>query len=276
MDVVIAAEDAGLYRDAFGVMPPGGFPEAFLEPVDDALERLLLRYARSHGPFTTGDVVGRYGLESDAVEILLATLENRDLLVRGELRPGGTEREWCDPDVLRRIRRASLAVLRREVEPTEQVALGRFLPAWHGIDRKATLREALVPLQGLAIPVSLWETEILPRRVLGRDHDVHPADTPAERAPLADEGLREPRVELTGAKLSTAAQEIVQVVRVPRDRAERSLDVCERAGIDQIPKLLLPEELAEELSVERQRLRAALCSGRVVRVHVGRDVVEEQ
>ena len=167
VEVVIAAEDAGLYRDAFGVMPPGGFPESFLEPVDDALERLLLRYARSHGPFTTGDVVARYGLEPDAVEILLATLENRDLLVRGELRPGGVEREWCDPDVLRRIRRASLAVLRREVEPTEQEALGRFLPAWHGIDRKATLREALVPLQGLAIPVSLWETEILPRRVPG-------------------------------------------------------------------------------------------------------------
>ena len=109
----------------------------------------------------------RYGLEPDAVELLLAALETRDLLVRGELRPGGVEREWCDPDVLRRIRRASLAVLRREVEPAEQVALGRFLPAWHGIDRKATLREALVPLQGLAIPVSLWETEILPRRVPG-------------------------------------------------------------------------------------------------------------
>jgi ATP-dependent Lhr-like helicase len=166
-DAVIAVEDAGLYRDAFGVMPPGGLPESFLEPVDAALERVLLRYARSHGPFTTGAVAARYGLEPEVVEILLATLENRDLLVRGELRPGGIEREWCDPDVLRRIRRASLAVLRREVEPTEQVALGRFLPAWHGIDRKATLREALVPLQGLAIPVSLWETEILPRRVPG-------------------------------------------------------------------------------------------------------------
>ena len=73
--------------------------------------------------------------------------------MRGELRPGGTEREWCDPDVLRRLRRASLAALRKEVEPAEQAALGRFLPSWHGIDRRATLREALVPLQGLALPV---------------------------------------------------------------------------------------------------------------------------
>ena len=167
VDVVIAAEDAGLYRDAFGVMPPGGLPESFLEPVDDPMDRILLRYARSRGPFTTRDAASRFALEPGVVEGLLAVLEARDLLVRGELRPGGVEREWCDPDVLRRIRRASLAVLRRQVEPAEQAALGRFLPSWHGIDRRATLREALVPLQGLALPVALWESEILPRRVPG-------------------------------------------------------------------------------------------------------------
>jgi ATP-dependent helicase Lhr and Lhr-like helicase len=164
---LIAAEDAGLYRDAFGVMPPGGLPEAFLEPADDARERVVLRFARACGPFTTGELARRYALDPPAVEALLAVLEARDLLVRGELRPGGTEREWCDPDVLRRIRRATLASLRREIEPAEQAALGRFLPGWHGIDRKASLREALVPLQGLALPVSLWESEILPRRVPG-------------------------------------------------------------------------------------------------------------
>ncbi|HET9938922.1 MAG TPA: DEAD/DEAH box helicase, partial [Gaiella sp.] len=166
-DAVIAAEDAGLYRDALGVMPPGGLPETFLEAVDDAFDRLLLRIARGRGPFTTREVAARYGLDASLVEEALAGLEARDQLVRGELRPGGVEREWCDPDVLRRIRRASLAVLRRQVEPAEQAALGSFLPGWHGIDRRATLREALVPLQGLALPVSLWETEILPRRVPG-------------------------------------------------------------------------------------------------------------
>jgi ATP-dependent helicase Lhr and Lhr-like helicase len=164
---LIAAEDAGLYRDAFGVMPPGGLPEAFLGPVDDARERVVLRFARARGPFTTGDLARRYMLDQAEVEALLAALEARDLLVRGELRPGGTEREWCDPDVLRRIRRATLASLRREIEPAEQAALGRFLPGWHGIDRKASLREALVPLQGLALPVSLWESELVPRRVPG-------------------------------------------------------------------------------------------------------------
>src|SRR5204862_3275128 len=124
----------------------------------------VLRYARGRGPFTTAEATARFGRD---VEPILQELERREELVRGELRPGGTEREWCDPDVLRRLRRASLAALRREVEPAEQAALGRFLPHWHGTDRRVTLREALVALQGLSLPVSLWESEVLPRRVPG-------------------------------------------------------------------------------------------------------------
>jgi ATP-dependent Lhr-like helicase len=146
-------------------MPPGGLPEAFLEPGEEPVRSLLARFARGRGPFTTAEAAERFGLDSDTVEGQLHALEAEEKLVRGELRPGGKEREWCDPDVLRRIRRASLAALRKEVEPAEQAAFGRFLPGWHGIDRRASLREALVPLQGLALPVSLWETEVLPRRV---------------------------------------------------------------------------------------------------------------
>ncbi len=164
-DAIAATEDAGLARDALGAMPPGGLPEAFLAPVDEALATLLTRFARSRGPFTTGEVASRYGLADALVETVLGGLERRERLVRGELRPGGSEREWCDPEVLRRLRRATLARLRREVEPAAQEALGRFLPSWHGIDRAGSLREALVPLQGLALPVGLWESEVLPRRV---------------------------------------------------------------------------------------------------------------
>ncbi len=163
-EALVAIEDAGRYRDALGVMPPGGLPEAYLEGGPDSLRQLVARYARGRGPFTTAEANERFGVD---VEADLRALEREDRLVRGELRPGGSEREWCDPEVLRRLRRASLAVFRREVEPAEQAALGRFLPAWHGIDRRATLREALVPLQGLALPVSLWESEVLPRRVPG-------------------------------------------------------------------------------------------------------------
>ncbi len=167
----IDAADAGLYRDALGAAPPGGLPAAFLEDVPDALTKLVRRYAATHGPFTTEDLRARYGVDAGAS---LAALERDGTLVRGELRPGGSGREWCDPEVLRRVRRASLAVLRKEVEPVEQRALARFLPAWQGVDRWAggtgsgagvdRLREILVPLQGLALPPDVWERDVLPRR----------------------------------------------------------------------------------------------------------------
>ena len=165
----LASEDAGLYRDALGAVPPGGLPGVFLEEVDEPLSRLARRYARTHGPFTTREPTDRYGLDFGPV---LRELERGGQLVRGELRPGGSEREWCDPDVLRRLRRASLASLRKEVEPAEQRALARFLPDWQGVDGAPPggagvdrLREMLVPLQGLALAPEVWERDVLPRRV---------------------------------------------------------------------------------------------------------------
>lgn len=165
----IAAEDAGLYRDALGAVPPGGLPATFLEEIEEPLARLARRYARTHGPFTTREVSDRYALDLGPV---LRELERAGDLVRGELRPGGSEREWCDPEVLRRLRRASLATLRHEVEPAEQRALARFLPEWQGVDRAPPggagvdrLREILVPLQGLALAQEVWERDVLPRRV---------------------------------------------------------------------------------------------------------------
>jgi ATP-dependent Lhr-like helicase len=164
----VAADEAGLYRDALGTMPPGGLPEAFLESVPDALRELVARYARTHGPFTTGQLHARYGIDTAAV---LRELERSGDLVRGEIRPGGVERDWCDVEVLRRLRRASLAVLRKEIEPAEQRRLAAFLPSWQGVDRHSgagagvdRLREILVPLQGLALPAEIWERDVLPRR----------------------------------------------------------------------------------------------------------------
>lgn len=174
-DRYIAAEDAGLYRDALGVPPPPGLPAGFLEERPDAMETMLSRYARTHGPFPTAWVKERYG--ADPVPAL-KQLEAGGALVRGEIRPGGTEREWCDAEVLRRIRRASLAHLRQEVEPADGAAYARFLASWQGIDRHRPLRrdarpgagtdrlrEILVPLQGVALTQSVWENDVLPRRL---------------------------------------------------------------------------------------------------------------
>jgi ATP-dependent Lhr-like helicase len=165
----IAAEDAGLYRDALGTPAPGGLPDSFLEPVEDAMTNLVRRFARSHGPFPTARLAARYGIDPLAA---LRALERKGELVRGELLPGGTDREWCDAEVLRRVRRASLAHLRKEVEAADRSELARFLPSWQNVDAHRAagagidrLREALVPLQGVALTPKVWERDILPRRV---------------------------------------------------------------------------------------------------------------
>src|SRR5206468_8203624 len=83
---LLAVEDAGRYRDALGVMPPSGLPDAFLGGGPDSLRQLVVRYARGRGPFTTREANEVFGID---VEPVLHELLTKDELVRGELRPGG-------------------------------------------------------------------------------------------------------------------------------------------------------------------------------------------
>ncbi len=176
----IAMEDVARYRDAVGVQPPSGVPFAFLGPTTAALDGLLARWARTHGPFLPPEPALRWGLPIGIVEDTLERMLAAGVVLRGEFRPGGAEREWCDPDVLRQLRRRSLARLRREVEPVEPAALARFLAGWQGVapavERTAPLRgsaalerlaEVVDQLSGLAMPASVLERDILPARVPG-------------------------------------------------------------------------------------------------------------
>lgn len=167
----IAAEDAGLYRDALGTVPPSGLPDSFLLAPEAPLEQLLKRYARHHGPFLTKDPAQRFGLRDAQVEPALAVLEAGGTLVRGEIRPGGATLEWCDAEVLRRLKRLNLARLRDDVAAVDAPTLALFLPRWHGLDdaRQGVerLTDAIGQLQGLPLPWSLLSTTVLPRRVAG-------------------------------------------------------------------------------------------------------------
>ena len=167
----IAAEDAARYRDALGCALPLGLPRAFTDPVPMPLESLVARYGRTHAPFLTDDVARRLGVPTPRIVGALTALEQQERLVRGEFRPDGSTREWCDVDVLRQLRRRSLAALRREVEPVEQDAYARFLVQWHDIpsERRGldTLVEALGLLQGAALVASQLESDVLPGRVRG-------------------------------------------------------------------------------------------------------------
>ncbi|HVM27768.1 MAG TPA: ATP-dependent helicase [Mycobacteriales bacterium] len=165
-----AVEDAGRLQDALGVALPVGVAEAFTEPVRDPLGDLVSRYARTHGPFVPADVAARFGLGVAVVDAALARMSASGRVVHGEFRPGGTGLEWCDAEVLRTLRRRSLAKLRKEVEPVAPDALARFLPAWQGLGRQGGrgldgLLRAVEQLQGAPVPASALESLVLPSRV---------------------------------------------------------------------------------------------------------------
>lgn len=180
----IPMEDAGRYRDALGVSPPLGVPEAFLKQSEAPLDGLVARYARTHTPFLAADVATRWGIPESLVREALQQLESSGAIIHGNFRPGGHEREWCEPEVLRSMRRRSLARLRREVEPVGHDAFARFLLAWHRIhpigeaeegNRQSTidnrqldlLRDALSRIEGYPIPASVLERDVLSARIPG-------------------------------------------------------------------------------------------------------------
>ncbi|BCW65718.1 DEAD/DEAH box helicase [Arthrobacter sp. NicSoilB4] len=201
-----AVEDAARLRDALGVPLPMGVPLAFIEPVADPLGDLVSRYARTHGPFTSAEAAARLGLGVAVVGTALKRLAADGRVVEGEFRPHAAPSapapddeagdgdaaaataaapaapslagvsEWCDADVLRKLRRRSLAALRAEVEPVDAAAYGRFLPAWQNVRvpgkrGQSALRgldgiiTAVDQLSGVPIPASAWEPLILASRV---------------------------------------------------------------------------------------------------------------
>jgi ATP-dependent Lhr-like helicase len=170
---LIAAEDAARYRDGLGIPLPPGLAAALLEPVAHPVLELVRRYARTHGPFTLREAAERFALDTEAVENALKQLAIEGRVLEGGFRPGGLHREWCDAEILRQIRRKSLAKLRREVEPVEQHTLARFLTHWQGVlapRRTGTahldaLLDAIESLQGAPLPASLLESSILPARI---------------------------------------------------------------------------------------------------------------
>ncbi|GAA2670880.1 Lhr family helicase [Actinoplanes palleronii] len=165
----VGIDDAGRYRDALGVALPVGIPEAYLEPLADPLGDLVARYARTHGPFLAATCAARFGLGVFVVEQALKRLSATGRVTSGEFSPDGAGTEWCDAEVLRMLRRRSLAALRREIEPVPPKTLAAFLPRWQQVGGNArgveALAAALEQVQGVAVPASAWERLVLPARV---------------------------------------------------------------------------------------------------------------
>ncbi|MBV8631427.1 MAG: DEAD/DEAH box helicase [Silvibacterium sp.] len=166
---LIAVEDAARYRDGLGIPLPPGIAASLLEPVKAPVLELVRRYARTHGPFTAQEAGQRFGLYVQVIESALHKLVLDGRVVEGGFRPAGVHREWCDAEVLRQIRRKSLAKLRKEIEPAEQQMLARLETHWQGVLQKRRGLDALLDtienLQGAPLPASLVESAILPARL---------------------------------------------------------------------------------------------------------------
>jgi ATP-dependent Lhr-like helicase len=165
-----AVEDVARLRDALGVQPPPGVPHVFLEPVEDPLADVIGRYARTHGPFTVVEAADALAIPTGIVETVLHQLETKGRVDVGAFRPGGQGREWIDREVLRRLKRRSLAVLRREIEPVTPASLAAFTVTWQGVRDEPprgdhALSEAVGRLTGAIIPASVLERDVLASRV---------------------------------------------------------------------------------------------------------------
>ncbi|MGH3417860.1 MAG: Lhr family helicase, partial [Actinocrinis sp.] len=175
-----AIEDAGRLRDALGVPLPVGIPEAFTEPVLDPLGDLMARYARTHAPFSARHAAEHFGIGVAVSVTVLERLAAERRVIRGAFRPDGNGDEWCDARVLRRLRRRTVAALRKQAEPVPPTALARLLPAWqnvgHAISKNGQLQDrrlrgvdgvlrAVEQLAGVPVPASALERLILPSRV---------------------------------------------------------------------------------------------------------------
>ena len=167
---LIAVEDVGRYRDALGVQPPAGIPDAFLSPTTNALTALLRRYVKSHALTTAATVAARFSLATSVAVTTLQALVRGGVLVEGAFRPGGDDVDYADPEVLRSLRRRTLARLRQEIEPVDQATFVRAQLRWHGLSRKRRgldgLLDVIGALQGAPLLWSTVESGVLPARVV--------------------------------------------------------------------------------------------------------------
>lgn len=238
---LVAGEDAARYRDGLGIPLPPGLPTALLEPVAHPVLELVRRYARTHGPFTLQDAADRFALDATVIEATLHRLAQEGRILEGGFRPGGLHREWCDTEILRQIRRKSLARLRREVEPVEQRTLARFLAHWQGLlaPRRSgrahldALLDTIENLQGAPLPASLLESSILPARIADYAHgdlDTLIAAGEVAWAGVEPLGERDGRIALFLAdKLPLLAQQR-PIVEPLTEREEKLLAVLESTG----------------------------------------------
>jgi ATP-dependent Lhr-like helicase len=172
----VAAEDYWRYRDALFLPaePPAPLPADLLPPryAPEAAREVLLRLLlRTRGPLTLEQMLARYAFPLAWLQDALADLVETGRAATGRLSPGAAQQQWCDRQVLERIHRRTLNLLRHEIQPVSMPTLADFSLRWQHVHPDTRLSGApglarvLQQLRGFSAPAVAWERDILPLRL---------------------------------------------------------------------------------------------------------------
>lgn len=187
----LSAEHYWRYRDALLLPadPPLPLPDALLSPryAPEAAREVLLRLLlRTHGPLTLEQILARYAFPVDWLHDALGEMSAAGRVVTGRLTPGAAQQQWCDRQVLERIHRRTLNLLRQEIQPVSLPSLADFRLRWQHLHPDTRLSGAaglvrvMQQLRGYSAPAATWERDLLPLRLT--------AFRPAELDSLCSQG----------------------------------------------------------------------------------------
>lgn len=170
----VAAEEYSLYSAAFGIGTGRSKDEPGIDEMwtpQEALSKVLRRFARYNSPFTEESIGKRYPVTLDTIKKVLGRLKEDGFLIKGRF-GSSVEEEWYHVSVFERMRRHSLNLARKSVKTKGLREFAAFLPVWQGIGREIVssveeLYRVIMQLKGLYFPAEWWEDFIFPTRVPG-------------------------------------------------------------------------------------------------------------
>ena len=166
---VIAAEEINLYSAAEKIEIPSPF---FDQDGDDwseeeAMTRILRRFARYNSPFEKEDLFARYPFPGLKLEKILSRLAADGTLIYSEERG-----KYFHATIYDRAARLSANMAADEIKSRSPGALAMLLFDWQKLAASPAapeeqLYEVITQLEGLYLPADAWESIVFPARITG-------------------------------------------------------------------------------------------------------------
>ena len=138
---------------------------------EEALVEIIRSRLDCIGPTTALALAEEIAVSTYDVDVALIALESQGFVLRGQFTGQSALLEWCERRLLARVHRYTVKRLRREIEPVSTADYMRFLFDWQHVapnrqvDGPSGLASVIEQLEGLEVPASAWENEVLAARV---------------------------------------------------------------------------------------------------------------